>query len=100
MVAPASRVTRRLICGDARGQAPAGAAEQPESVVGEQDVVGVGGDAPARAGWLLGAVVGACERGVGVGKHEELEVVVAERELLEALEHLGERSWARRRRAG
>ncbi len=76
---------------DLGGHPPSEAAEQPEGVVGEQHVVGVCAHPAARAGRLLGAVVGARQRGAGVGEDVELEVVVCERQLLEALERLLQR---------
>ncbi len=76
---------------DPRRHPAPGAAQQLERVVGEQDVVGVRAQAAARARRLLGAVVRARERDVAVREDEELEVVVGERELLEALERLLER---------
>ena len=75
---------------DASREATPGAAEQLESVVGEQHVVGVGAHPAARARRLIGAVVGARERGIGVREDEELEVIVAERQLLEARERVGQ----------
>jgi hypothetical protein len=65
-------------------EATPGSAEQLEGVVGEQYVVGVGAHPAAWARRLIGAIVGACKRPIGVRKDEELEVIVAERQLLEA----------------
>ena len=76
---------------DLRGQAAPEAAAELEGVVGEQDVVGVGRGAPAGTRGLVGAVVGARQRGRGVREDVELEVVVGERELVEALERLLQR---------
>ncbi len=66
-------------------------AGEREGVVREQDVVGVGRDPASRPGLSVNAVVGAGERNLGMGKHEQLEVVVAERQLLEARERVLER---------
>jgi hypothetical protein len=76
---------------DALRPAAPEAAGQPEGVIREQHVVQVSRDAAARARLLLGAVVRARQRRAGMREGVELEVVVAQRQLLEALERARER---------
>ena len=76
---------------DRAGNAAARAAEQLERAVREQDVACVGGDAGTRPRGPVGAVVRARQCRARVREDEELEMVVGERQLLEALESVLER---------
>ena len=85
---------------DRGGKAAPDPGEQVHGVVLEHDLVQVGADAPARARGAVDAVALDRQRRVGVGEDEELEVVVARRQLVEAGQGLLERAGASRRDAG
>ncbi len=77
---------------DRGGKAAPDPGEQVQGVVLEHDLVQVGADAPARARGAVDAVALDRQRRVGVGEDEELEVVVARRQLVDAGQGLLERA--------
>ncbi len=68
---------------DRGGKAAAEPGEQVEGVVLEHDLVEVGADPPARARGAVDAVALDRQRRIRVGEDEELEVVVARRQLVQ-----------------
>ena len=76
---------------DLARETPPSAAEELKRVIGQQHVIDVRRQAPARPRRLGHAVVRARERRARVREGEELEMVVAQRKLLEALEHVPQR---------